>query len=301
MEGKVDTPEAKNISLAQARPVKDAPTMAGLAAAAIPTAAEQREFLRMEKMKFEHCLRLEKDMGEVLVTKQPENGIGLPSAEAHAINALLLGIQDKLFAKPVVENLDVMRQSLSVGYEPIMGSRVLKPQPADELRKHGVPGFWFSWPGVNTSTDAPVVLYVHGGKRGATADGMCLCQAIALFFTGGGHSGNSLFTWGYLDRLSRVFNRRVLSIEQRLCPENKFTDAVDDVANAVKFLANNQSVKPSDIILTGEDTGASLILLALISLHKEGITPGAAWVHSPIGSFDKGDHEKYRQPVSVVD
>lgn len=99
---------------------------------------------------------------------------------------------------------------------PLIGELAIPAEPSDSLRRsRGVKGYWVSWPGVDTSPTAPTIIYLHGG-------GLC--------------AGLALYSGGFLHRLSRTFNMRLLTVEYPLCPEASVSEAVAAAVCTYKHL-----------------------------------------------------------------
>ncbi|TDD20480.1 alpha/beta hydrolase [Nonomuraea diastatica] len=140
------------------------------------------------------------------------------------------------------------------------------PLPADAdltpalVHTGGIPGRW-----VNATTSsarqAGVTLYVHGGGFEHTQPQLEPLMAYSL---------------------SRATRRPVFKTEQRLAPAHPYPAALDDVTTVYRSLLD-QDIPANRIILSGESSGATLVLSALLALRQAGTPlPGAAVAVSPL-------------------
>ena len=70
---------------------------------------------------------------------------------------------------------------------------------------------------------------------------------------------------GFECYLSQLFNRTVLHLEYRLCPEHPLPAAVDDAVALYQALLQND-ISPSQIMIMGDSAGGSLSMLAVQAL-----------------------------------
>ncbi len=133
--------------------------------------------------------------------------------------------------------------------------------PAKALKAaRGVDAVWVAWPGVDVSASAPTLIFLHGG-------GMC--------------AGSALSSGGFLDRLSRTFAMRVLSLEYPLCPEATPSEAVASALAAYMHLLDDLQVPPKKVLIVGLSAGATLALLTAQAIAGRGMpAPAAAWLIS---------------------
>ena len=107
-------------------------------------------------------------------------------------------------------------------------------------------------------------------------------QCIILFFHGGGFTIGS--TKDHMDlcgKLSAESGFPVLSIDYSLAPENKFPAALDDCLASYLWLLK-RGIKPSEIVLAGISSGATLVLSLLLYLKEKNIElPAGAVCMSP--------------------
>ena len=109
----------------------------------------------------------------------------------------------------------------------------------------GVPAEWVAAP--NASEDS-AILYLHGG----------------------GYVIGSIDTHRELAaRISKSTGSRVLIIDYRLAPENPFPAAVEDAANAYRWLLA-QGISPAHMAIAGDSAGGGLTVAALVSLRDSG-------------------------------
>ncbi|KAJ3383159.1 hypothetical protein HDU80_001320 [Chytriomyces hyalinus] len=102
-----------------------------------------------------------------------------------------------------------------------------------------------------------VILYAHGGV-----------------YIGGSRKTHRQVTW----RLAKYANARVLSIEYRLAPENKFPLAMHDMLSCYLYLidppAGSKAVKyrPDQIVFSGDSSGGNLCLVSSLFLRDNNPT-----------------------------
>jgi acetyl esterase/lipase len=108
--------------------------------------------------------------------------------------------------------------------------------------------------------------------RSSAASGrvLLLCHGGA-FVAAGGHG--YLF---YAEMLAAPFDARVLLVDYRLAPEQRFPAALEDCANAYRGLLA-QGVRPGDVGFVGDSCGGGLAVGALLALRDAGeALPAAA-------------------------
>lgn len=103
-----------------------------------------------------------------------------------------------------------------------------------------------------------------------------------LYAHGGGFiAGSRLASRNLCASLAHESASRLLLPEYRLAPEYPFPTALEDLFNAYKWLMENGTA-PSDIILSGDGTGANLAVALVHYLQKyRAPNPGAVLVISP--------------------
>jgi acetyl esterase/lipase len=114
------------------------------------------------------------------------------------------------------------------------------------------------WIAVPESTDAHVVLYLHGG----------------------GYSCGSLDSHRELAaRLARAARARVLQIAYRLAPENPYPAALEDAFAAYRWLCAQGE---ASVTVAGDSAGGGLAVALLVALREAGDPlPAAAALFSP--------------------
>jgi epsilon-lactone hydrolase len=121
-----------------------------------------------------------------------------------------------------------------------------------------------------------------------------LSENTILYFHGGSFVSGSCRT--HLDLASRISiasGVRVLLIEYRLAPENKYPAAADDCMAAYRWLLKN-GTPAENIIIGGDSTGGYLVLMTLLSLRgSPSPLPKAAFLLSPHTDFLYFDGESY--------
>ena len=256
------------------------PPGSGLATTGMPTPLEMKREIEKEKLSVCEELAAGRDVTHMLTFK-PRKGVPLPSPELIGLFSMWKRYRDVVLGEVLLDNLEIFRPLVEVSAEPCFGSRMTKPRFAEDLRHHGgVNGYWINWPGVNTNTSAPTILYIHCGF---------------------GYSGSTMLSFGYLERLSRQTNMRVLSVDYRLCPENSIHDSAEDVFRAYNFLVKHCKVDPQSIMITGEDIGGTLGCMTLQRMARENVPqPAAMWTCTPICTIDEADDSTFRQKVREV-
>lgn len=156
-------------------------------------------------------------------------------------------------------------------------STILKPpkdMKLEEFDAAGVPAAWISTPNV---IDHNVILYLHGGA-----------------YISGSINSHKLLA----SQISRLSRARVLLIEYRLAPENKFPAAVDDAFNTYKWLLDNEKIKPKNLIIAGDSAGGGLTLATLVKLRDTGtLLPAAAVCLSPWADLTNTGESFNKNPI----
>ncbi|MEV0594408.1 nitroreductase/quinone reductase family protein [Nonomuraea cavernae] len=124
----------------------------------------------------------------------------------------------------------------------------------------GVPGQWVSAT-EGSATESGVTLYVHGGGFEHTQPALEPLMA---------------------HRLSQATGRPAFKVDQRLAPAHPYPAALDDVVAVYRSLLE-QGVPADRVILSGESSGGTLVLSALLALKEADVPlPGAAIAISPL-------------------
>ena len=162
-------------------------------------------------------------------------------------------------------NWKVIRKIIDVGHDIKLEKKECK------MRKHtlnGVKTYVFT-PPVLLSDD--LIIYMHGGG----------------FVTGGA-------SWprGYLSSLANLTNMRVVSIEYRLAPENKYPKAILDCLAVYKYII--RKYPDSNICFIGESAGANLVLSLYFRAKYSNLKlPDALICNS--GIYDMSDNIKRKK------
>ena len=99
---------------------------------------------------------------------------------------------------------------------------------------------------------APGVIFIHGG-------GWVVCDLDT-------HDGVAR-------HLALAANAKVVSIDYRLAPENKFPTPLDDCVSAVRWIAQNGAalgIDPNRLAIAGDSAGANLSLCTCLALRDGG-------------------------------
>ncbi len=109
------------------------------------------------------------------------------------------------------------------------------------------------------SAEARNVLYLHGGA-----------------YVSGGPAHYRHFSW----RLADALNARIWLLDYRLAPEHPFPAALEDAAEAYRWLADR--AEPHPLFVMGDSAGGGLTLGLLLKLRDEGAAlPAGAAALSP--------------------
>jgi acetyl esterase/lipase len=99
-----------------------------------------------------------------------------------------------------------------------------------------------------------------------------------LYFHGGGYVMGSIVTHrGLVAGISQASGARVLSVDYRLAPENRYPAAVEDGVACYRFLLE-QGLAPASIAIAGDSAGGGLTMATLLALREAGEPLPAAGV-----------------------
>src|SRR6202049_4434821 len=131
--------------------------------------------------------------------------------------------------------------------------------------------------------DVTVTAAALGGVPTAeiTVDGI-EPRHIVLYFHGGVYVMGDVFLAADLaSQVGRRTHAKVISVDYRLAPENRYPAAVDDALAAYEALLHT-GIAPSDIAFAGESAGGGLAIATLVHARDHGLPlPAAAFVMSP--------------------
>ncbi len=131
-------------------------------------------------------------------------------------------------------------------------------------KKEDIAGVECVWVSEESIPDSRVVIYLHGG--GLVAGSAVTHQNIAA-------------------RICRSSNCKVLLVNYRLLPENKYPAPLEDVLSVYKAIIGDYGYSSDQIILGGDSSGGGLALAALVCLRESNVSiPGQAFMLS--GAFD---------------
>ncbi|MEJ6510879.1 MAG: alpha/beta hydrolase [Actinomycetota bacterium] len=128
---------------------------------------------------------------------------------------------------------------------------------AEPFVRSGVPGI--ECRPVELADDAPIVLYFHGG-------GFRIASALAYR--------------SYGSHLAAVLGARVLLVEYRLAPENKFPKAVDDCFAVWESLLA-EGIDTGRIVIAGDSAGGGLAASVTMHALADGVLPAGVICCSP--------------------
>lgn len=136
----------------------------------------------------------------------------------------------------------------------------LRPKPPGGVRvtpinESGVRGEW-----LESGAAERTVYYLHGG-------GYVACSPKT-------HRG-------FTASLSLAANAKILSLDYRLAPENKFPAALEDAVAGYRLLLE-KGENPKKIVIGGDSAGGGLAAATLIALRERGLPmPAGAFLLSP--------------------
>jgi epsilon-lactone hydrolase len=128
---------------------------------------------------------------------------------------------------------------------------------AEPFVRSGVPGI--ECRPVELADDAPILLYFHGG-------GFRIASALAYR--------------SYGSHLAAVLGARVLLVEYRLAPENKFPKAVDDCFTVWESLLA-EGIDTGRIVIAGDSAGGGLAASVTMHALADGVLPAGVICCSP--------------------
>lgn len=128
---------------------------------------------------------------------------------------------------------------------------------AEPFVRSGVPGI--ECRPVELADDAPIVLYFHGG-------GFRIASALAYR--------------SYGSHLAAAVGARVLLVEYRLAPENKFPKAVDDCFAVWESLLA-EGIDTGRIVIAGDSAGGGLAASVTMHALADGVLPAGVICCSP--------------------
>lgn len=107
-------------------------------------------------------------------------------------------------------------------------------------------------------------------------------QRTVYYLHGGGYVACSPKTHrGFTANLALAANAKVLSLDYRLAPEEKFPAAVEDAVGGYRLLLD-KGESPQNIVIGGDSAGGGLAAATLIALRERGLPmPAGAFLLSP--------------------
>ena len=106
---------------------------------------------------------------------------------------------------------------------------------------------------------------------------------VILYLHGGGYMfGSYVSHRALVSKFCRKLNCDAYSINYRLAPEHPYPAGLDDAFFAYKWLLEEKSIPPDNIILMGDSAGGGLALALLVRIRNENLPqPKAAITLSP--------------------
>jgi acetyl esterase/lipase len=107
-------------------------------------------------------------------------------------------------------------------------------------------------------------------------------DGVIIYFHGGSYVMGSISSHRALAaQIGVAASARVLIVDYRLAPENKFPAAVEDAVASYRWLLS-QGYSPEKIVLAGDSSGGGQVVAALVSLRDSGDPmPAGAMLLSP--------------------
>jgi monoterpene epsilon-lactone hydrolase len=172
-----------------------------------------------------------------------------------SIRASLLSLFMRLTIKKQMATLDdpVAFRERPGGF----GGKIPESVKSTPVDAGGVPSEWVEWSGVPEDS---VILYFHGGG-----------------YVFGDPDSHRDIAW----RLGRESGSKVLVVDYRLAPENRFPAAVDDATDSYRWLLE-QGFSPDRIAVAGDSAGGGLAVALMVNLKNLGMAlPKVAVLMSP--------------------
>eukprot|EP01094_Clydonella_sp_ATCC50884_P026844 TRINITY_DN7494_c0_g1_i1.p1 TRINITY_DN7494_c0_g1~~TRINITY_DN7494_c0_g1_i1.p1 ORF type:complete len:384 (+),score=128.87 TRINITY_DN7494_c0_g1_i1:125-1153(+) len=179
-----------------------------------------------------------------------------PSPELVALDTMLRAGMSDVIPPPAqqredIKKLAVLCESHEVPEEAVQHIVVEESQQE---------AWWVHWPGIDNSSAAPTIIYLHGGGRVA---------------------GSGELLLGFLYKLSLSAGARVLAADYSLGPETSILRAVDDAVAAYRHVLA-AGVPPSAVFVAGESGGGLMASLLLHAIRDRGLPqPSGGWIISP--------------------
>jgi len=174
----------------------------------------------------------------------------MASKEFHAM-------QEAMAARPVPPPpADIVEQRSRID-EAMAQLPLAEGTVAEPFVRSGVPGI--ECRPVDVAEDAPILLYFHGG-------GFRIASALAYR--------------SYGSHLAAVLGARVLLVEYRLAPENKFPKAVDDCFAVWESLLA-EGIDTGRIVIAGDSAGGGLAASVTMHALADGVLPAGVICCSP--------------------
>eukprot|EP00879_Flechtneria_rotunda_P001069 GHRR01001208.1.p1 GENE.GHRR01001208.1~~GHRR01001208.1.p1 ORF type:complete len:378 (+),score=75.19 GHRR01001208.1:1093-2226(+) len=108
-------------------------------------------------------------------------------------------------------------------------------------------------------------------------------ERMLLYLHGGGYYIGSCYSMlNTVAIVAQVTGTRVLCVEYRLAPENRFPAGLEDCYSVFKDLVQSQGYNPKNLAVVGDSAGGGMVLALLQLLQQRGLPqPAAAGLISP--------------------
>jgi acetyl esterase/lipase len=161
----------------------------------------------------------------------------MPNAQLDAVIRDVKAVFTGWNAQTTLEQMRRDWDNVFADVKPTVGAKT------EKVNAGGAKAEWITAPGAAADR---VIVYVHGGG----------------YVLGSINSHRDM-----CERLSRAAKARVLSVDYRLAPEHPFPAAVDDAANAYRWVLK-QGIKPGRVAIAGDSAGGGLTVATLLALKN---------------------------------
>ncbi|MGQ4004873.1 alpha/beta hydrolase [Francisellaceae bacterium CB300] len=178
-------------------------------------------------------------------------------------------------------------------------NEIVWPEDFYEARDH-----YDQW-GSEIGDDIEVIKEIcsNGSERYILSPNIVDDNKILLYFHGGGFVFGSFLSHGGLSaELARNLKCKVMHLDYRRAPENKFPTAIDDAVTAYESLINEKGYNAKDIYLAGDSAGGGLVISTLISLKERNVElPKACVCIAPWMDFEhRGESYIFNEKLDPI-